>query len=303
MNLSDIYKYTFLEEPSNTFCEKLPKFLYPYYLKRVYKFRTGGKKLNLNNPKTISEKIQWLKLYSQTPDKTRLTDKLLVRDYIKEKIGEKYLKNVLGIWNHFDEINFDVLPELFVLKVNHSCRANVGIRKSMLTQDEKNEHRTFFENKLKENFAFVAGFELQYINIKPKLFAEEYISNIQSYEVFCINGNPKFFNIRYWSKKGVHSTYFDKDLNPLEFNMQNPYDFINFAEVNINAAEEILECSKILSEKFDFVRCDFILDNQKKVLFEEMTFTPNSGFVPFIPEKYEYILGEMIQLKKSKSNF
>lgn len=109
------------------FYEKLDPNEYPHYLKEWY-YRENGRELNLEDPVRFTEKIQWLKLYDSTLEKTKLADKYLVREWVTEKIGEKYLIPLYGVWNRFDDINFDELPESFVLKCNHGCAMNALIK-------------------------------------------------------------------------------------------------------------------------------------------------------------------------------
>lgn len=149
-----------------------------------------GKKLDLDNPRTYNEKIQWLKLYDSTPLKTRLADKYLVRDWVKEKIGEEYLVPLLGVWDSFDEIDFDALPQSFVLKANHGCGWNLIVKDKRLLDRE--DARRKFQTWMKLNFAYRNGLELHYMNIRPRIIAEAYLENdhddLNDYKVFCFGG-------------------------------------------------------------------------------------------------------------------
>ena len=131
---------------------------FPQMLKKWYKKRTG-RELNLENPQTFNEKIQWLKLYDNSPLKTKLADKYLVRDWIKQEIGEEYLIPLLGVWNSFDEIDFDKLPEQFVLKANHGCAWNIIVKDK--SKFDKAKAKKKFDKWMRRNYAYKAGLELQ----------------------------------------------------------------------------------------------------------------------------------------------
>ena len=294
MSLLDWYKYTFKEEPSYDFCKKVPKFLYPFYLEKIYKFRTG-KTLNLRNPKTYCEKIQWLKLYDANMMKTELADKIKVRKFVAEQIGEKYLKKIYGVWNDFDEINFDSLPPYFVLKTNHSCGTNHITKKSLLVGEEMQKVRNRYKRDMAQDFSFVAGFEMHYTNIERKIFAEEFINNVkQEYEILCFNGEPKYICIADFTGNDIKCGWFDSNFELQPFYVKGKRK-IEAPEIDVNIAKELWECSEKLCKNHKLVRCDFMISN-KKIYFGELTFTPLSGFMLFEPIEYERILGDMIDL-------
>lgn len=293
MILKDFYNYTFKEEPTPEFCEKLHHSLYPFYLKRIFKLRLGYN-LNLKKPKTFSEKIQWLKLNDSTQIKSDLTDKLKVRDYVKEKIGEKYLKKIYGIYNNFDEINFDELPEYFVLKANTGWKTNAFYKKSIMTEELNAAIKKQYDEVIQMNFAFRSAFELHYSRINPKIFAEEMIPQIHHYEVLCFNGEPKFICIKYVSNKVFYISWYNTNFELQNFKLE--YDIGATAEINTEKAKEVIELAKKLTQDFKLVRCDFEISRNSRILFEEMTFTPYSGLRNFEPEEYNYILGDMIKL-------
>lgn len=150
--------------------EQCKKELIKWYEKRT------NQKFDLENPKTFNDKIQWMKIYDSTPLKTKLTNKYLVREWVKEKIGEKYLVKLLGVWDSFNDINFDLLPNKFILKANHGCAMNIVVKnKSNLNISDA---RKEFNNWMNKNFAFHT-YEFQYLNIKPKIIAEENIYKIK----------------------------------------------------------------------------------------------------------------------------
>ncbi len=278
----------------------MPKIFYPYYLKNWYYKRTG-QILDLKNPKTFNEKIQWLKLYDSTPIKTRLADKYLVRDWIKEKIGEEYLIPLLGVWKKADDIDFDKLPNQFVLKCNHGCGYNIIVKdKTKLDIDEAKLKLTTW---LKENFAFKNGLELHYKNIKPLIIAEEYIdikeSNVEL-QCWCFNGSVEF--ISYETCKidsNLRRGLYNKNWENLDFKIspQHYQDFEILPE-KPSFLKELINISEILCKNFYFVRIDFAVINNR-LKFREMTFTSGSGLSKFEPNEKALTIGQLIKLPKA----
>lgn len=258
--------------------------------------RTTKEKLDLENPKTYNEKIQWMKLYDSTPLKTRLADKYLVRDWVKEKIGEKYLIPLLGVWDNFDEIDFNKLPDSFVLKANHGCGWNIIVKDK--NKFDINDARKKFDNWMKMNFAFKFGLELHYMNIPPKIIAEEYLENdnndLYDYKVFCFNGKAE--SIMYLSerKQGLKMAFFDLNWNKLPFTYSFPRN-----EADIPKPKNLkllIELSERLAADFSHVRVDFYILNDGSLKFGEMTFSSASGTCKWNPPEQNYIYGELIQL-------
>lgn len=143
------------------------KILWKYFLRK-------GRIINLKNPRLFTEKIQWLKIYDCTPIKTRLADKIAVREWVKGKIGEKYLKKVYGIYEKYEDINFSKLPKEYVIKTNHGCNMQLLVIEGGKPDKSQKER---FNNFLKINYAYKSGYEMQYKDIKPLIFTEEYIKN------------------------------------------------------------------------------------------------------------------------------
>jgi hypothetical protein len=270
------------------------------YLERRY-FQRLGKELNLKNPTKFSEKMQWLKLYDRKDLYTRLVDKYEVKKWVEEKIGKEHVVPLYGVWDSFDDINFDELPETFVLKTNHSSDG-VIICKDKNTFD-KDAAKKELEDSLKIN-TYYADREWPYKNVKPKIIAEKYIETLckpdsVEYKVTCMNGKPEFVTIC----KGVAHSSFDARTN-------NHYD-LNFKEIPFyafykNSKEgfkkpkqwnEILGIACVLAADIPTVRVDFYID-KGIVYFGEMTFFTWSGFPPFVPEEYDEIFGEKLCLPK-----
>ncbi len=253
-------------------------------------------RLDLDNPKTFNEKIQWLKLYDSTPEKTRLADKYLVREWVKEKIGEEYLIPLLGVWDRFDDIDFDTLPDKFVLKANHGSGWNVIVKdKSSLNIEAT---RSKFNNWMKKNYAFCNGLELHYKNIEPKIIAEQYIvsdnSGLNDYKFFCFNGNIELIWVDVNRFEGMHIRNI---YSPAWEMLSVTKDYPNDVELNLRPEcyEQMNKLARTLSDEFIFVRVDFYEVNGR-IYFGEMTFTSGSGYGRFEPPEFDLYLGNVMKL-------
>lgn len=277
---------------------------YPFYLKKAYLLKFGCN-LNLRRPKTINEKIQWLKIYDNKPIKSLLTDKVLVRNWVKEKIGSEYLKPVFQICNNFDEINFSELPDSFVVKCNHGCKWHY-IVKDKRDYISNSQMFDFTKNKmndwLKQNFFGWSDFETQYKNISPQIIIEQLMrENIDEspleLEVWCFNSIPEIIQKSRIAEgdKRIVSVY-DKDYRQIDLKFVNS-NIISQENID-NNIKDAVELSKKLASGFKLVRIDWMI-YKNKLYFGEMTFTPFSGFILF-DENYKdwYLkLGKMLNLK------
>lgn len=258
-----------------------------------------GNKLNLRNPQKFNEKIQWLKLYDSTPIKTRLADKYLVRDWVKEKIGEQYLIPLLGVWGSFAEIDFKSLPEQYVLKCVHGSGMNVIVRKEK-PLDKKNAKK-----KIDYWMRFYYGIgpmqEWHYRDIPHRIIAEQYMENISGdlfdYKFYCFNGEPKYIQVIKGRNNDSQMTFYDLDWKDAGFS------YLHFGVMKSPAARpsqlnKAIEIARILSSGFSFVRVDLYLIGDNDIYFGEMTFTPASGVRHWIPEGTDKMLGDLIELPK-----
>ncbi len=266
-------------------------------LKDWYYNRTKHR-LNLDNPQTYNEKMQWLKLYNALPIKTQLADKYLVRDWVAEKIGKEYLIPLLGVYDSFDEINFDNLPNQFVIKCNHGSGYNIIVEdKATLNL---NKVKLNLEKWMHTNFAFSCGFEMHYAGIKPKILIEQYINPKESnkeVQVWCFNQEIKFISIestKYSDNLTRGTFYLDK--TPTEFEISpNHYNKSTIID-NLQVFDNAIELSKkLLLNDIPYVRIDFI-EWHNTVKFREMTFTSGTGLSPIIPKSYAKTLGDWIKL-------
>ena len=258
--------------------------------------KVTGKYLDLNNPQTFGEKIQWLKLYDSTPIKTRLSDKYLVREWIKEKIGEKYLIPLLGVYDRFVDIDFNQLPNQFVIKCNHGSGYNIIVKDK--SQLDIAAAKSKVDAWMRENFAFKCGFELHYRDIEPKILIEQYLEEINEalydYRFFCSYGDVKQIWLDVASGTPQHKRkIYDKQWNELNFTVTWPR--LEHSVPKPKHLETMIRLAESLSQEFSLVRVDFYyVDN--KIYFGEMTFTSQSGTGKFNPASEDLRLGQQIKL-------
>jgi len=252
---------------------------------------TTGEELNLEAPKTFNEKIQWLKLFDSTPLKTKLADKYLVREWVKEKLGEEYLIPMVGVWDSFDEIDFDKMPDQFALKANHGSGWNLIVKDK--TQFDKNTAKKKFDIWMGKNFAFAYGLELHYMNIPPRIIAEEYHPCQYEYQFWCFNGKPVFISaIHEPHGQNAKATY-DPDWNEMDFVTSLPK--LEGTLPRPVMLEEMTRIANIIAAEFAFVRVDFLYD-EKNLFVGEITFTPAGGLCKWTPKEYDRILGDKLSL-------
>lgn len=267
------------------------------YISLRYKVFTG-KKLNLKNPKTLNEKMQWIKLYDHNPMYTQMVDKYAVREYISEKIGEEYLIPLLGVWDSAEEIDFDSLPKQFVLKCNHDSGSIIVCRDKSKFDIEKAKKRLSYG--MKRDFYSVTR-EWPYKDVKRKIIAEKYMEDVASpelrdYKFFCFEGKPEFLYL----SEGLenHETakisYVSFDWKPAPFQRIDYPQFETLPEKPKNL-DKMIELAAGLSKGIHFLRVDFYEINGK-IYFGELTFFPGSGYTKFEPEEWEKKLGELIKL-------
>jgi hypothetical protein len=254
-------------------------------------------KFNFDNPKTFNEKLNWLKLYWQHPLMTLHADKYKVRDIVKGKVGEKYLIPMLGAWDMPEDIDFEAMPEQFVLKVNWGYGQNIIVKNKALL--DKGQTVILLGEWLKpESNSYWQYLEWSYKNIKPKIIGEQYIKDLEKgqvcYNIMCFNGKPRIVQVAYGDKQSNSAVdYFDWQWQRLPFtqnlpNISKPYA----APSNFS---EMLELANTLAQPFPFVRID-LFNTNGKIYFSECTFYPNAGNAPFKPSEWDLKLGEMLQL-------
>ena len=270
------------------------------YLQIVY-FKHFRRFINFNNPKTFNEKIQWLKLNYRNEEYTKLVDKYRVKQYITKLIGEEYVIPTLGVWNNVDDIDFKSLPEKFVLKCNNDS-GGIVICKNKKDFDEA-KAKSFLKERLKNN-GYWYGREWPYKNVKPCIIAEKYMEDsiskdIKDYKFFCFNGSMEFFDIDIDRFIEHRANYYDRNGNFLPFGKKYcPPDYTKKIEMPKNLGK-MIELAETISHNTVLSRIDlYEIDGQ--VYFGEITFYPGSGFSPFTDEKWDYKLGDMIDLPNIK---
>ncbi len=255
-----------------------------------------GKKLNLENPRTFNEKLQWLKLYDKNPLYIQLADKYEVRQYVKEKIGEQYLVPLIGIYKDENEIPFDNLPEQYVLKCTHDSGTVIIMNEqNNITTDEM---KLILRRSLKRNFYYL-GREWPYKNILPRIICESVIQTVDNcpprdYKIFCFDGEPKFAFVASDRGRGTKFDFFDLAWNKYPFTQHYPNS--NYDIPKPKQWDEMLFLAGKLSKGIPHVRVDFYIDVNEKILFGELTFSHFSGMEKFEPEEYDEYFGRFITL-------
>lgn len=270
------------------------------YLKYMYR-KVMGKKLDLENPRTFNEKLQWLKLHDRRPEYTKMVDKYEVRQYIKEKIGEEYLIPLVGgPWDKFEDIDFSKLPEQFVLKCTHDS-GSVEICKDKGNFDIPLV-RNRFNRALKGNF-FYGGREWPYKYVKPRIIAERYISDtkggeIVDYKLHCFNGEVKLILVCVDRTCEEKKVFYGSQWNKLPVKRPNMSSDVDISRPRM--LEHMIRIAQIFSAQIPFLRVD-LYETSGRLYFGELTFFPAGGFEPFEPEEWDAIMGEWISLPELTS--
>jgi len=270
------------------------------YIERQYYSRfQGKKKLNLDAPKTVGDKLNWLKLYDRKPYYWKLVDKYEVKKYVADKIGSEYVIPALGVWDNPEDIDFDILPNQFVLKCTHDsgsiivCKDKKKIDKKEVCSklNESLKHNHYKENR-----------EWAYKNVKPRVIAEQYVESLGKadsveYKLSCGNGKVGVITVCI----GIpHSTldvrtndHFDEEWNRLPF--YAVYKNSNKDIARPKQMDDLIKFSKILSEGIPHLRVDwYVVDGH--IYFGEMTFYTWAGYMQMVPDEWDTILGDMIEL-------
>lgn len=266
------------------------------YLKIIFRIKVG-KKLDLKNPQTFNEKLQWLKLYNRNPEYTMMADKYKVRDYVKQKIGEEYLIPLIGVYDKFDDIDFDKLPNQFVIKCNHDSGSVV------ICKDKKNfdikKARKKINRALRYNYYYV-GREWQYKNIERKIMVEEYLSkidtNVNDYKFFVFNNKFVYSFICSERQEKVKFTFFDKNGKFMDVKQGNA-DYDKNIKLPINY-KKMITLSEELAKDIPELRVDFY-EVDGKIYFGELTFFDSSGFDKFEPDSWDKTIGSWLVLPKN----
>lgn len=274
------------------------------YLQLLYRFKMGHR-LDLNHPKTFTEKIQWLKLYNRRPEYTLMVDKYAVKKYVADIIGEKYIIPTLGVWDKPEDIDWDALPNEFVLKTTHGGGSGgVVICKDKKTFDRNKAILTLRDSMNGDIYRSLR--EWPYKDVKKRVLAEKYMApkdmvnnpiyDLSDYKFFCFNGEPKYCQVIRDRHSKETIDFYDMNWRHQEFVGLNPIasNGINPVPRPLLLDDMICICHK-LSENMKFVRIDmYVIDN--RIYFGEITFYPASGMGLFNPDKWNEELGNLISL-------
>lgn len=263
---------------------------------QIFYYAEFGKFIDFKNPKTFNEKLNWLKLYYRRPDLITLVDKYEVKKYIADKIGEQYVIPTLGVWDKFEDINFNELPNQFVLKCTHDSGGLVVCKdKSKLNLKEV---KAKIEKSLTNNY-YLWTREWPYKGVKPRIIAEKYMEDqetgeLRDYKFFCFNGEPKLMFVA--SERGLKNTKFDfYDMQFHHMNIVQHYPNSEYSIEKPEHFEKMVMLAEKLSAGFPHVRVDFYEANGQ-VYFGEMTFYHFGAIVPFETEEWDKKIGDWLVL-------
>ena len=260
------------------------------------------RKLDLKNPQTFNEKLQWLKLYDRRPEYTQMVDKYRAKEYIASVIGEEYIIPTPGVWKSFDEIDFDKLPDQFVLKCNHGS-GDAVICKDKTTFD-KESAKTKLTEALKKDYYLVSR-EWPYKNVDRLILAEQYLEDAEThdardYKFFCFDGKARCFKVDLDRFVGRHANWYDLDGKIIPYGTKGAEPLYD-KEVKLpEQLDKMVELAERLSKGYPFMRVDFYYVNGK-IYSGELTFYPASGLTPFTDMEWDRIMGRWLTLPKQKT--
>lgn len=252
--------------------------------------------LNLRNPKTFNEKLQWLKLYYQQPSHTQMVDKYGMKSYVSQKVGSEYVIPLLGVWDRVEDIDFNSLPDQFVLKTTHDCAGLVICTDKSRLDVEKAKQA--LKKALSNNY-YVRYREWPYKNVVPRIIAEQYMvdesgTQLKDYKIFCFGGKPYCVQVDFDRFHGHKKNLYSLNWELLNFSFNYPaHPEIEIAKPD--TLDQMLKIAEELSCGEPYVRVDFYSVDHKPYV-GEITFFPASGYGKFVPEEYDRILGDLIQL-------
>lgn len=258
-----------------------------------------GQKLDLDNPKTFNEKLQWLKLYNRKPEYTTMVDKYAVKGYVADIIGQEHIIPTLGVWNSVDEIDWDVLPNQFVLKTTHGGGGGGVVickDKDMLDKEKaKKRLQKSLDSDIYWNYR-----EWPYKDVPKRIIAEQFMSNngkdLEDYKIHCFNGEPKFILVcsNRYGKGAMIDDFYTPEWELMEVRRPGHPKHEKASEAP-KLLSQMLEQARILSKDIPFLRVDFYII-QGKIYFGELTFFPASGMSKFEPEEWDYTFGNHLKL-------
>ena len=274
--------------------------IWPDRLYLQIKFRLEmGEKLNLKHPKTFNEKLQWLKLYNRRPEYTTMVDKHAVKNYVANKIGKEYIIPTLGVWDRLEEIDWEVLPNQFVLKTTHGGGGG-GVS---ICRDKATFNRQEACQKLQRSLnsdIYLNYREWPYKDVPKRIIAEKYMVDesgveLKDYKFFCFNGRVEYFKVDFDRFNSHKANYYDREANLLPFwEKVCPADHTRVFDKPKNF-DKMIELAETLSRNIPFVRIDFYNINGN-IYFGEITFFPGAGMNKFEPKEWDYRIGKYLKL-------
>ena len=255
-----------------------------------------GRKLNLQKPQTFNEKLQWLKLYNRNPEYIKFVDKFEVKQYVAEMIGESHVIPTYGVWNRIEDIDFDKLPDSFVLKTTHDSHSIVLCKDK--SKFDQNAADKVLRRSLRNNY-FYGGREWPYKYVKPRILAEQYMDNegmeLIDYKIHCFNGRARFVLtcMNRFSSSGLEEAFYDIEWNRIP--VHRPEQVRGSQTSKPQSWDNMISMAEKISQNIPFVRVDFY-EVRGVPYFGEMTFFPASGYKRFIPEDYDTIFGSYLSL-------
>lgn len=268
---------------------------------RLFYFLQMGKRLDIENPKTFNEKLQWLKLYNRKPEYTKMVDKCAVKEYVASKIGKEYIIPTLGVWESPEEINWDTLPKQFVLKTTHGgggCGVIVCKDKSTF---DINKAAKILKKSLRSDI-YVNLREWPYKNVHKRIIVDKYMVDesgveLKDYKFFCFNGRVQCYKVDFDRFISHRANYYNRESQLLPFGeVASPADYSRVYEKPINI-DKMIQLAEVLAKDIPFARIDFYNINGK-IYFGEITFFPAGGVGKFEPEEWDMRLGSLLVLPK-----
>lgn len=272
------------------------------FLEKMF-FSKFGIQLDLENPKRFNEKLQWLKLYNHNPEYTDFVDKYKVREYVRKVLGEQYLIPLIGVWKSEKDIDFDSLPNSFVLKCNHNSGLGMYIckNKSKLSDKEIKKIKKHLRKGLKQDY-YLTGREWPYKNVDRRIICEQYMEDasgeLRDYKFMCFHGKVvcSFVCSGRNTNEGLHVTFMDRNWKIMPF--ERHYPSLNIPPQKPKNYEKMIEFAELLSSGMPFVRVDFY-ETENNLYFGELTFFPGSGMEEFTPDSWDYELGSYIKIENN----
>lgn len=269
------------------------------YLKLLF-YNNLGYWPNIDNPTTFSEKLQWLKLYDHNPEYTIMADKVKAKEWVAERIGKEHIIPTIGVWDKAEDIDFNSLPEKFVIKCNHNSGTGMYICKDKTKMDE-NCVRKGLAKGLKEDY-YAGKLEWPYKNIPRRIIAEKFLEvnkgenlDLPDYKFFCFNGEPEFCQVISGRNDIMSIDFFDKNWIHQPFHEPKIYPFAEIEPSKPIGYEKMISIARQLAKGIPFVRID-LYNLNGHIYFGEITFFPTAGFGGFSPDEWDKKFGDLIVL-------